>query len=125
MHFIIHFYWEIKTMKFSAPFQNRTQVYLNLLALSLLFLPFRNNISSVFGIILFLFFFIDKQNTLKEKFRRLIENKVAVLTLSIYLIHLIGLLYTENFKYASLDLEIKLPLFIIPFVIFAEKKIIV
>jgi hypothetical protein len=110
-------------MKFSAPFQNRTQVYLNLLALSLLFLPFRNNISSVFGIILFLFFFIDKQNTLKEKFRRLIENKVAVLTLSIYLIHLIGLLYTENFKYASLDLEIKLPLFIIPFVIFAEKKL--
>ncbi len=110
-------------MILSAPFQNRTKQYLNLLALSLLLLPFRNNISSVFGIILFLFFFVDKENTLKEKCKRLLKNKIAILTLSIYLIHLLGLLYTQNFKYASLDLEIKLPLFIIPFVIFAEKKL--
>jgi O-antigen ligase len=110
-------------MKFSAPFQNRTQLYLNLLALSLLFLPFRNNISSVFGIILFLFFFVDKENTVKEKCKRLIKNKLAILTLSIYLLHLIGLIYTQNFKYASLDLEIKLPLFIIPFVMFSERKL--
>jgi len=110
-------------MILSAPFQNRTKLYLNLLALSLLLLPFRNNISSVFGIILFLFFFVDKENTLKEKCKRLLKNKIAILTLSIYLIHLLGLLYTQNFKYASLDLEIKLPLFIIPFVIFAEKKL--
>ena len=110
-------------MKLSAPFQNRTKLYLNLLALSLLFLPFRHNISSVFGIILFLFFFIDKENTVKEKCKRLLKNKVAILTLSIYLLHLLGLIYTQNFKYASLDLEIKLPLFIIPFVIFSERKL--
>jgi O-antigen ligase len=110
-------------MKFSAPFQNRTQLYLNLLALSLLFLPFRSNISSVFGIILLLFFFVDKENTVKEKCKRLIKNKLAILTLSIYLLHLIGLIYSQNFKYASLDLEIKLPLFIIPFVIFSERKL--
>jgi O-antigen ligase len=123
LRFIIDFYKGIKTMKLSAPFQNRTKLYLNLLALSLLFLPFRHNISSVFGIILFLFFFVDKENTVKEKCKRLLKNKVAILTLSIYLLHLIGLIYTQNFKYASLDLEIKLPLFIIPFVIFSERKL--
>lgn len=110
-------------MIFSAPFQNRRKLYLNLLALTLFFLPFRYNISSVFGIIILLFFFIDKENTVKEKCKILFKNKLAILTLSIYLLHLLGLIYTQNFKYASLDLEIKLPLFILPFVIFSEKKL--
>ncbi len=110
-------------MTFSFNFKDRSKNYILLIAISLLFLPFRNNISSVVGIILFLFFFIDKEHKLSSKLKDLFTNKVAILTLSIYLIHLIGLLYTSNFKYASLDLEIKLPLFIIPFVIFSEKKL--
>ena len=110
-------------MKITAQFQNRTRLYLNLLALSIIFLPFRNNISSVIGIIIFLFFIVDKENRLIDKLKGLLVNKLAILTLSIYLIHLIGLIYTSNFKYASLDLEIKLPLFILPLVIFSERKL--
>ena len=104
-------------------YKDRAKNYILLIALSLFFLPFRNNISSVFGIALFLFFFIDKENKPLSKLKVLLGNKIAILTLSIYIVHLIGLKYTSNFKYASLDLEIKLPLFILPFVIFAEKKL--
>ena len=110
-------------MAFSYNYKDRSKNYILLIALSLFFLPFRNNISSVLGILLFLFFFIDKENKASVKIKSLLSNKIAILTLSIYLIHVIGLIYTSNFKYASLDLEIKLPLFIIPFVIFAEKKL--
>ena len=110
-------------MHFFSTLKNRSNLYIILLALSLFFLPFRNNISSVVGILLFLFFFIDKENKIATKIKLILTNKIAILTLSIYFIHLIGLIYTSNFKYASLDLEIKLPLFIIPFVIFSEKKL--
>ncbi len=104
-------------------FKNRSTTLLVIMCLYVFFLPFRNSISSVIGFLLFLNFFFDKQVNLKAKFKILLENKIAILSISLYFLHIIGLLYTSNFKYAGLDLEIKLPLLIIPFVLFAEKEL--
>ena len=102
-------------------FKNRSTTLLVIMCLYVFFLPFRNNISSVLGIILFLFFFIDKQVNVRTKLNEIKSSTIALLSISLYLIHIIGLLYTENFKYAGLDLEIKLPLLIIPMFIFSER----
>ena len=53
-----------------------------------------------------------------EKFRLFFRNKPAMILASIYLMHLLGLLYTSNFDYAFKDLRIKMPLLLFP-VIFA------
>lgn len=104
-------------------FKNRSTTLLVIMCLYVFFLPFRNNISSVLGIILFLFFFIDKQVSVREKVEKILSNPIALLSIALYLIHLIGLIYTSNFKYAGLDLEIKLPLLILPLLIFSEKPL--
>ena len=43
------------------------------------------------------------------------RNKVALAIASIYLMHLIGLIYTSDFTYAIKDLRVKFPLLVIPF----------
>ena len=52
-----------------------------------------------------------------EKFKNLFSNKIALSLISIYLLHLLGLIYTEDFGYALNDLRIKLPLLGLPIVI--------
>ena len=47
----------------------------------------------------------------------LAHNKGALLIISIFIIHIIGLIHTENFKYAFSDIRIKLPLIILPIII--------
>lgn len=51
----------------------------------------------------------------KNKFKKL--NKVAWLFIGFYLLHLLGLLWTENFDYAIKDLRVKLPLLTLPIII--------
>jgi len=104
-------------------FKNRSTTLLVIMCLYVFFLPFRHQISSVIGFILLLFFFLDKETTIRSKFYQLTKNKIALLSLTLYLVHIVGLLYTRNFKYAGLDLEIKLPLLTLPFVLFTEKSL--
>lgn len=52
----------------------------------------------------------------KKKLSRLCSNKTALIVLSLFAIHLIGLLWTSNFDYALKDLRIKLPLLFLPIV---------
>ncbi|MBW6489650.1 MAG: O-antigen ligase family protein [Lentimicrobium sp.] len=51
------------------------------------------------------------------KFRMLFNNPAALVVVSFYLLHIIGLLYTSNLNYALKDLRIKLPLLSIPIII--------
>ena len=44
------------------------------------------------------------------------RNKTAVLLVSLYLLHVVGLVYTSDFSYAFKDLRVKLPLLVLPFV---------
>ena len=88
----------------------------SLLFLYALFLPLRNNIS---GAVLFLLIFssiLDFKNT-KSIVKNSIKNKFFILFISLFIIHLLGLLYTTNFRYALKDLDIKFPLLIFPFLL--------
>jgi hypothetical protein len=47
--------------------------------------------------------------------KKFIANKTLVVLSSLFILHLLGLLYTQNFTYALRDIRIKLPIFILPF----------
>lgn len=53
-------------------------------------------------------------NNFRTKFQLFGRNKVALLLVSIYFLHLLGLINTTDFGYALKDLRTKLPLFILP-----------
>lgn len=54
---------------------------------------------------------------LTGKFRMLFNNPAALAVISLYIIHLAGLLYTSDLNYALKDLRIKLPLLSLPVII--------
>ena len=58
-----------------------------------------------------------------EKFRLFFRNKPALILASIYLLHIIGVLYSSNFVYAARDLRIKLPILLFPIIFASMPKI--
>ena len=57
-----------------------------------------------------------------EKFKELFKNIPVLVFLSIFAIHVIGLIYTADIEYAFKDLRIKLPLLLLPVVISTMEK---
>lgn len=57
------------------------------------------------------------EGNVKYKITAFLKNKTALVLTSIFLLSIIGLLYTENLGYAMDDLRRKLPLFTLPFLI--------
>lgn len=53
---------------------------------------------------------------LRSKPLLFVQNRTALVLASLFLLHLIGLLYTSDFDYALKDLRTKLPLLILPFI---------
>jgi len=53
----------------------------------------------------------------KQKIIQLINNKTAMVLCSIYILTLVGLIYTSNFHYALGDVRRKLPLVLLPLVL--------
>ena len=51
------------------------------------------------------------------KFRMLFNNPAAMVVVSFYILHLIGIIYTSDLNYALKDLRIKLPLISIPVIL--------
>jgi len=51
----------------------------------------------------------------RSRIRLFFKDRVALALTSIYLMHLLGLIYTTDFTYAIKDLRVKFPLLIIPF----------
>ena len=60
---------------------------------------------------------------IKTRFTDFLHNKVAVVMASVYVMHLIGLIYTYDFPSAFHDLRIKLPLLLIPLVLSSMKPL--
>jgi len=58
-----------------------------------------------------------------KKIKKGFKNKALLLFLSIFSLHIIGLLYTNNFSYALKDLRVKLPLLLFPLVIATSDKL--
>jgi len=56
-------------------------------------------------------------------FRDLYRNKPAMIFLSIYLLHIAGLIFTTDFDYAMKDLRTKAPLFLIPLFLGTSKPL--
>jgi len=50
------------------------------------------------------------------------RNKAALVLASLYLLHIVGLLFTSNFEYALKDLRVKFPLFLLPFLLSTGPK---
>ncbi len=57
----------------------------------------------------------------KEKARLLKKNFLALTFIGFYGIYLLGLIYTSNFDYAFLDLQIKLPLLLFPLILISAR----
>ncbi len=65
----------------------------------------------------FIYLFRLAVDNFAEKFGLFFRNKAALVFVSIYLIHVVGLLYTQNIDYALKDLRVKLPLLMLPVVL--------
>jgi hypothetical protein len=69
------------------------------------------------------YFFSLAWHNLIDKFALFFRNKAAVIFASIYLLHLLGILFTDDYGYALKDLRIKLPLLLFPVVFSTMEKI--
>lgn len=59
----------------------------------------------------------------KRKLNELRQNKTIWVVLLLFLIHLIGLLWTSDFKYANRDITTKLPLLAFPIIVGTTKRL--
>lgn len=59
----------------------------------------------------------------KNKWNAFVNNRVAVLMTSLFVIHVIGIFYSTDLDYALKDLRTKVPILIIPFMFSAFPKI--
>lgn len=56
----------------------------------------------------------------KSKWKNLISNKAFLLLALFFILHFVGLLWTNNIEYAWNDIRIKIPLLVIPLIIVAK-----
>lgn len=83
------------------------------------------NLGGIFKGTLHLFKYIVSlaYNNLIDKFTLLFRNKPALIFCLLYVIHILGLLYTSDIDYALKDLRVKLPLILLPVVIATMHKL--
>lgn len=62
-------------------------------------------------------------HNVKTRFSDFIHNRLALVMVSMYVLHLVGLLYTSDFQYAFKDLRIKLPLLLFPLILSSMKPL--
>lgn len=63
------------------------------------------------------------EGNLKNKFFSFFKNKPALIISSLFLLHLLGLIYTTDFEYALKDIRIKMPLFVLPIILSTSKPL--
>jgi hypothetical protein len=63
------------------------------------------------------------QGNYSQRIKQFKQNKVAVILCSLYLLHVIGLLYTTDFPFAFKDLKTKSPILILPFIVASSPAI--
>ncbi|MCK5822387.1 MAG: O-antigen ligase family protein [Bacteroidales bacterium] len=63
------------------------------------------------------------ENKFKSRFKHILQNKSILIFLLIFFVHIIGLIYTSDFKYAFHDIKIKLPLLLLPIIIGTSQKL--
>ena len=92
---------------------------LAMMAASLTLSPFMMSVSQFFLLAVWLFL----GDPLRDKLHRFFHNPIAIVVISIYLLHLLGLIHTANFEYALHDLRVKLPLLVFPLLLASVKPL--
>jgi len=72
---------------------------------------------------LFLYFFTLPIKNFIAKFQVFFQNKAAMILVSLFFLHLVGLIYTTDYTYAFKDLRTKLPLLVFPIILSTMKPI--
>ena len=88
----------------------------------LAFLPVFNVGMSLAGFVLAGAWLVDLvldvlEGTPWRKFQRFVSNKAALVLASLFVLHVLGLLWTQDFDYGLKDLRVKLPLLFLPIVL--------
>ena len=92
----------------------RKYIYYLSMALLIIGLPFSRALISIGEVGMIAAWLFDPK--VGQKFRVFLNSKPALAFSSIYLMHIVGLLYTSNFDYALFDLRTKLPLLVFPMI---------
>ena len=63
------------------------------------------------------------ENKFKSRFKQIKQSKSILIFLLIFFVHIVGLIYTNDFQYAFHDIKIKLPLLLLPIIIGTSQKL--
>ena len=94
-------------------------ICLAIMAAGLTLSPFMMSVSQFLLLIVWIFM----GDPFKEKLKRFSQNRIAILMVSLFLLHVIGLVYTSDFQYAFKDLKVKLPLLAFPIILSSVKPL--
>ena len=95
--------------------QIHEQVYFYTLIFIAISLPLSIFTTSMFQIILILNWVVE--GSYREKWLSAKKNKALLVLLLLYLLHVVGLFWSEDLAYGLKDMKIKLPLLILPLVV--------
>ena len=84
-------------------------------------LPLNKIVLSISGMVLALNWILEAQ--FKQKWDALIINRTALLIIGIFMLHIVGLLWSTDLNYGLHDIKIKLPLLFIPLIIASSKPL--
>ena len=100
---------------------NRTNIYYFTLVLTLVALPLSKYVMSMAQLMMVTNWLFDP--SLLRKFRDFFRNRAAMVIVSLFALHVVGLIWTTDFDYALKDLRTKLPILALPIIISTSPKI--
>ncbi|MEN8202184.1 MAG: O-antigen ligase family protein [Bacteroidota bacterium] len=101
--------------------QIHEQVYFYTLIAIAASLPLSIFSTSMFQIVLLLNWLIEGR--FREKWSRAAGNRALMVILMLYLLHVVGLLWSEDMAYGLKDMKIKLPLLILPVILATSRPL--
>jgi len=99
----------------------RPLIYIFLINILISSFVFSYAINSISIILLFVFFFTDSKENIKNKFKTLKNNKIVVFYVLFFLAQLLGMCYTQNTATGWMKIQKFLPVFFLPLIAFSEK----
>ncbi len=97
------------------------QIYLSGIFLLVIALPLSMFLMSISQFILLGAWILE--GNIKEKIKQVFTHPVFLVLAGVYLLHLVGLIYTTDFEYAFRDIRIKLPLLLLPLIFISSKPL--
>ena len=94
---------------------NRKNIYFFGLALLIASIPLSRYVMSMAQLLLAANWLLDPK--IIQKFRAFFRSRAAMVVVSLFLLHVIGLFWTTDFEYAVKDLRTKAPILVLPLII--------